>query len=77
MRIDTGYVISSITVQILLNTKMQATDYKKILFNYDFKVEAILDIANMYLLEKMKYQNGTGCQWMKEIKKSKIYPNKL
>ena len=52
MRIDTVYVISSITVQRLFNTKMQATDYKKILFNYDFKVEAILDIDNMYLLEK-------------------------
>ena len=42
---DTGYVISATTFPILNNSKIQKKYYRRILINYDSKVEAIIDIC--------------------------------
>ena len=50
--IDTGHVTPSTTVQRLTNIEMKTTDNKRILSNFESKVEAILDITNIDLQEQ-------------------------
>ena len=47
----TGHVLLATTFPILTNSDMKTKDYKRRLINYDSKVKAIIDIANMDLTE--------------------------
>ena len=48
---DTGHVTPSTTVQRLTKSEINTTDNKRRLRNYESKVEEIIDITNMDLLE--------------------------
>ena len=50
--IDTGHLTPSTTVHRLTNIEMKTTDNKRILSNFESKVEAILDITNIDLQEQ-------------------------